>query len=253
MHQRSSRLGLAVAAIAGAVVTGVLGFALQAYAAPEPAPVPAKIAESLKKAFGQPVEVKRITKTPVPGLYEVSVGSQIVYSDVTGRYLFNGELLDVQAGTNLTEERLSALNRIKWADLPLEQAVKWVKGDGSRHVAVFSDPNCGYCKRLEQSFQQMDNITVHTFLFPILSPDSTLKARQVWCATDRAKVWRDWMLTKTQPSGGATCSTPIDKNIALAGRLGVTGTPAIFFTDGTRFPGAADVATLERKFTSLKK
>lgn len=249
MFQRCLRRGLKAAAMTFACVLG-LGVASHAGAAD---PTPAKVAESLRKAFGQEVEVKAVTKTPVPGLYEVNVGSQIIYSDATGRYLFNGELLDVQAGTNLTEERLSDLNRIKWSDLPLKQAVKWVKGDGSRHIAVFSDPNCGYCKRLEQTFQEMDNITVHTFLFPILSPDSTLKSRQVWCASDRAKVWRDWMVTRVAPTGASSCSTPIDRNLALGKKLGVSGTPAIFFTDGTRVPGAADAATLERKFASIKK
>lgn len=249
MFQRSLRRGLMVAAMASACVLG-LGVASHASAAD---PTPAKLAESLRKAFGQEVEVKAVTKTPVPGLYEVNVGAQIIYSDATGRYLFNGELLDVQAGTNLTEERLSDLNRIKWSDLPLKQAVKWVKGDGSRHIAVFSDPNCGYCKRLEQTFQEMDNITVHTFLFPILSPDSTLKSRQVWCASDRVKVWRDWMISRVSPTGASSCSTPLDGNLALGKKLGVSGTPAIFFTDGTRVPGAADAATLERKFASIKK
>lgn len=249
MFQRRLRRGLMAAAVTSACMFG-LGVASHASAAD---PTPAKVAESLRKAFGQEVEVKAVTKTPVPGLYEVNVGTQIIYSDATGRYLFNGELLDVQAGTNLTEERLADLNRVKWSDLPLKQAVKWVKGDGSRQIAVFSDPNCGYCKRLEQTFQEMDNITVHTFLFPILSPDSTLKSRQVWCASDRAKVWRDWMVSRVSPTGASSCSTPIDRNLALGKKLGVGGTPAIFFTDGTRVPGAADAATLERKFASIKK
>lgn len=216
-------------------------------------PTPAQLSAALRKAFDQTLEVKSVSKTPVAGLYEVNLGTQIIYSDATGRYLLNGELLDVQAGSNLTEQRLSELNRVKWSDLPLKQAVKWVKGNGSRHVAVFSDPNCGYCKRLEQTFQEVDNITVHTFLFPMLSPDSTLKSRQVWCASDRAKAWRDWMVHRVSPSGPSNCSTPIDRNLALGRKLGVSGTPAIFFTDGTRIPGAVDAATLEQKLASIKK
>jgi thiol:disulfide interchange protein DsbC len=249
MLQRSWTHGLVSTFLAASCV-----FAMGAAGVVQAAePTPAKLNESLRKAFGQDVEVKAVNKTPVPGLYEVNVGAQIIYSDASGRYLFNGELLDVQTGTNLTEERLSDLNRIKWSDLPLKQAVKWVKGDGSRHIAVFSDPNCGYCKRLEQTFQEMDNLTVHTFLFPILSPDSTLKSRQVWCASDRTKVWRDLMVNRITPTGASNCSTPIDRNLALGKKLGVNGTPAIFFTDGSRFPGAADAATLERKFATLKK
>src|SRR4029453_6042132 len=146
-------------------------------------------------------EVKSVSKTPVPGLFEANIGGQVVYTDASGRYILNGELIAPRTGTNLTEERLAEINRIKWSDLPLARAIKWTKGDGSRQVAVFSDPNCGYCKRIEQTFQQMDNITVYPFLYPVLSPDSEAKAKQVWCASDRTKAWRDWMLKQVALSG----------------------------------------------------
>lgn len=139
------------------------------------------------------------------------------------------------------------------ADLPLARAIKWTKGDGSRSVAVFSDPNCGYCKKIEQTFQQMDNITVYTFLYPVLSPDSGVKAKQIWCSADRTKTWRDWMLNHVALVGNGSCKTPVDDNLALGQSLNINGTPAVFFTDGTRIPGAADAATLERKLASLKK
>lgn len=227
------------------------GFALHAMAAGEPGTD--RIKETLQKALGSRAEVRAVTKTPVPGLFEVNIGGQVVYTDATGRYVLNGELVDTKTGTNLTEERMAELNRIKWADLPLERAIKWTKGNGSRQVAVFSDPNCGYCKRIEQTFQQMDNITVYTFLFPVLSPDSEVKAKQVWCSADRTKAWRDWMLNKVALTGNGSCKTPVEDNLALGHSLNINGTPAVFFTDGTRIPGAADAATLERKLASLKK
>ena len=237
------------AAIAGGLAAA--GIAMHAMAAGEPGTD--RIKAAIEKSLGGRAQVKSVTKTPMPGMYEVSIGGQVVYTDATGRYVINGEMLDTQTGANLTEERLAELNRIKWSDLPLSRAIKWTKGDGSRQVAVFADPNCGYCKRIEQTFQQMDNITVYTFLYPVLSPDSTVKAKQVWCAADRTKAWRDWMVSHTALLGKGDCKTPLDENLALGQSLNVNGTPAVFFTDGTRIPGAADAATLERKFASLKK
>ncbi|CAG9179340.1 putative thiol:disulfide interchange protein DsbC [Cupriavidus laharis] len=236
-------------AIAGGLAAA--GFALHAMAAGEPGPD--RIKESLQKMLGSRAEVKSVTKTPVPGLFEVNVGGQVVYTDASGRYVINGELIDTKTGTNLTEERMADINRIKWSDLPLARAIKWTKGDGSRQIAVFSDPNCGYCKRIEQTFQQMDNITVYTFLYPVLSPDSETKAKQVWCAADRTKAWRDWMLSRVALTGNGNCKTPVDDNLALGQSMNITGTPAVFFMDGTRIPGAADAGTLERKFASIKK
>ncbi len=227
------------------------GFALHAMAAGDPGTD--RIKESIQKLTGGRVEVKSVTKTPMPGIFEVNVGGQVLYTDSTGRYVLNGELVDTKTGTNLTEERLAEINRIKWSDLPLARAIKWTKGDGSRQVAVFSDPNCGYCKKIEQTFQQMDNITVYTFLYPVLSPDSETKAKQVWCSADRTKAWRDWMLNKVALAGNGNCKTPVEDNLALGQSLNITGTPAVFFLDGTRIPGAADAATLERKLASLKK
>ena len=236
-------------AIAGGLAAA--GFAMHAMAAGEPGTD--RIKESLQKMLGGRAEVKSVTKSPVPGLFEVNVGGQVVYTDATGRYVINGELIDTKTGTNLTEERMADINRIKWSDLPLARAIKWTKGDGSRQVAVFSDPNCGYCKRIEQTFQQMDNITVYTFLYPVLSPDSSTKAKQVWCSADRTKAWRDWMLNKVALTGNGSCKTPVDDNLALGQSLNITGTPAVFFMDGTRIPGAADAGTLERKLASIKK
>jgi thiol:disulfide interchange protein DsbC len=127
-----------------------------------------------------------------------------------------------------------------------------VRGNGSRQLAVFADPNCGYCKRLEKTFQQLDNVTVFTFLLPILSADSMQKSKQIWCSADATKAWTDWTINNTAPSGKGECTTPIDKNLALAKSYGITGTPTIFFTDGSRFPGAVQLSDIEKKFASLK-
>jgi thiol:disulfide interchange protein DsbC len=188
----------------------------------------------------------------VPGLFEVQLNSEIFYTDANAKYLIQGEVIELASGQNLTEKRQADLNRIRWSDLPLSNAVKMVRGNGSRQLAVFADPNCGYCKRLEKTFQQLDNVTVYTFLLPILSADSVQKSKQIWCSSDATKAWVDWTINNTAPSGKGECATPIDKNLALAKSYGITGTPTIFFTDGSRFPGAVQLSDIEKKFASLK-
>jgi thiol:disulfide interchange protein DsbC len=193
------------------------------------------------------VEIKSIAKAPIPGLYEVNLGTQILYSDAGGNYVLVGELLDTKTRTNLTEARLSELNKIDFASLPLGDAIKVVKGNGSRKMAVFSDPNCPYCKRLEKSLQSIDNVTVYTFLYPVLSDDSTAKAKSIWCSADRAKTWEAWMLEHRMPTAAGTCDTgAIDKNLALGHGMNVTGTPTIILADGRRLPGAVPAQTLDK-------
>ncbi|NRO98359.1 thioredoxin fold domain-containing protein [Paraburkholderia sp. NMBU_R16] len=193
------------------------------------------------------LQIKSITKAPVAGLYEVNVGAQLIYSDANGDYVFVGDLLDTKAHANLTEARLAEINKVDFASLPLANAVKVVKGNGSRKMAVFSDPNCPYCKQLEASLKSIDNVTVYTFLYPVLSDDSTAKAKAIWCSADRAKTWEAWMLERRAPSGAGTCDTSaIDKNLALGRGLNVTGTPTIILADGRRLPGAVSADALER-------
>ncbi|HEY3537776.1 MAG TPA: DsbC family protein [Trinickia sp.] len=193
------------------------------------------------------LQIKSITKAPVAGLYEVNVGAQLIYSDANGDYVFVGDLLDTKAHANLTEARLAEINKVDFASLPLADAVKVVKGNGSRKIAVFSDPNCPYCKQLEASLKSIDNITVYTFLYPVLSDDSTAKAKAIWCSADRAKTWEAWMLERRAPSGTGSCDTSaIDKNLALGRGMNVTGTPTIILADGRRLPGAVSADALER-------
>ena len=206
----------------------------------------------IQKKLGANAKVKSVSPAPVSGLYEVLVGTDIFYTDASGKYLIQGEIIELASGKNITEQRQADLNRIKWSDLTTTNAIKNVRGNGSRQLAVFSDPNCGYCKRLEKSLQQLDNVTIYTYLIPILSPDSTQKSKQIWCSSDPYKSYIDWMVNGITPSGKGECSTPLDKNMAFAKTYGITGTPTLFFTDGSRFPGAVQITDIEKKFSSLK-
>jgi thiol:disulfide interchange protein DsbC len=206
-----------------------------------------KVKNELQKQLGERAQISAVRSTPVPGLYEIVIGNDVLYADATARYLIQGEIVDLKTGTNLTEQRSHDLNRIKWSDLPLNDAIKVVRGKGSRQIAVFADPNCGFCKKLEKSFQQLDNVTIYTFLVPLLSADSATKSKQIWCAADRNKAWNAWMLENQAPTGSGDCGTPLDRNTSLAKKLGVTGTPAMFFVDGSRIAGAVPLAQIEKK------
>jgi thiol:disulfide interchange protein DsbC len=158
------------------------------------------IKKLIEPKLGQGVKVDSVIKTPYSGLFEVRVGSDILYTDEKAQYLFVGNVLDAKSGTNYTKARTDELSKIKFSDLPLESALKMVKGDGKRVIAVFEDPNCGYCKRFRKTLAGMDNITVYTFLYNILSEDSTVKSKNVWCSADRNKAWDEWMLNGKAPS-----------------------------------------------------
>ena len=211
-----------------------------------------QIKTEIQKRLGANVKVKSVTAAPVPGLYEVLVGNEFFYTDASAKYLIQGEIIELASGKNITEQRQADLNRIKWADLNQANAIKTVRGNGSRQLAVFSDPNCGYCKRLEKSMQQLENVTIYTYLIPILSADSTQKSKQIWCASDPYKAYVDWMINGISPSGKSDCNTPLDKNLAFGKTYGITGTPTLFFTDGSRFPGAVQITDIEKKFSTLK-
>ncbi|TFW23868.1 DsbC family protein [Duganella callida] len=215
--------------------------------------------EAIKKLIeprlGTNVKVDSITQTPYSGLYEVRIGSDILYTDKTATYLINGHIFNLTTGADLTRERIDDITKIKFSDLPLDKAIKTVKGDGSRVIAVFEDPNCGYCKRLRQTtLKQTDNVTIYTFLYNILSDDSFVKSKNVWCSADRSKAWDDWMVSgKAAAVAPAGCEAPNDEVLALGHKLGISGTPAIFFADGSRIPGAIDAKTLEEKLKKVKQ
>jgi thiol:disulfide interchange protein DsbC len=215
--------------------------------------------ESIKKLveprLGSNVKVESVRETPYGGLYEVRIGNDILYTDKTATYLFSGHIFNLTTSTDLTKERVDEISKIKFSDLPLDKAIKTVKGDGKRVIAVFEDPNCGYCKRFRQTtLKETDNITVYTFMYNILAEDSFTKSKNIWCAPDRSKAWEDWMVSgKAAPVAKASCDAPNDVVLELGHKLGVSGTPAIFFADGSRVPGAIDTKSLEEKLTRIKQ
>uniref|UniRef100_UPI003340B5FC DsbC family protein n=1 Tax=Castellaniella defragrans TaxID=75697 RepID=UPI003340B5FC len=196
------------------------------------------------------IQVTLVRATPMAGIYEVQVGMDLLYTDASADYVLQGSLIDARARKDLTAERVEALQRVAFGNLPLDKAIKQVRGDGSRKVAVFEDPNCGYCKQLHKTLREVDNVTIYTFLFPILTADSTAKSRNIWCAADPAQAWRDWMIDGKVPAA-AECGTPIQDNLTLGRKLNVQGTPALFFADGTRADGALPLDALKKKLDSL--
>ncbi len=210
---------------------------------------------SVKKAIESKLErtVTSVTKTPYLGLYEVYVDGQIVYTDDKVSAVLLGSLIDGKTMKNVTDERMQKLTAIKFSDLPLPQAVRQVRGDGKRVFATFEDPNCGYCKKMAKEIAKLDNVTIYTFLYPILSPDSLEKSNQIWCAADKAKAWNDWMVDGKTPAGKGDCdTTAVKKNIELGRKLAINGTPTVFFADGERIPGALPLAKIEQKLSQAQ-
>ena len=212
----------------------------------------ANIKRLIEPRLGDGSKVTAVTKTPYAGLYEVQVDGDILYTDAAAKYLFIGRVVDTQTYKDYTKERVDAISAVKFSDLPFDLALKKVKGNGSRVIAVFEDPNCGYCKRFQETLKSIDNVTVYTFLYNILSPDSIVRSRNVWCSANPVQAWDDWMVNgKAAPAAPAACAAPHEKVLALGQKLKVTGTPTIFFSDGSRIPGAIDAAALEEKLKSV--
>lgn len=205
------------------------------------------IRKNLAERIPQLEKIDEVRPTPMSGLYEVRVGTDVFYSDAKGNFLIQGELIDTKARRNLTEDRIAKLSAIDFAALPLKDAFVTVRGNGKRKLVVFADPNCGYCKRFERDLQKVDNVTIHTFLYPILSPDSAEKSRNLWCAKDRSASWDDWMLRDKTPAAASCDTAALQRNLAFGKKHKITGTPTLIFTDGTRVPGAIDAAALEKR------
>lgn len=199
-------------------------------------------------------KVESVTKSGYLGLYEVYAEGNIFYTDEkVSAIIAGGQLIDAKTMKNTTEERMRKLTAIKFNELPLDRAIKQVKGNGKRVLATFEDPNCGYCKRLAKDLQKVDNVTIYTFLLPILSEDSLKKSRQIWCSNDRAKSWNDWMIDAKAPPAKEDCdTTAVDKNREFGRKLNITGTPTIFFADGERVPGAMPLERIEQKLGAAK-
>jgi thiol:disulfide interchange protein DsbC len=196
----------------------------------------ASVKRAVEARFGG-IQVDSVTKTPYLGLYEVLLGDEILYTDEKVTYVFSGSIIEAKSRRNLTDERQQKLSAIKFDELPLNQAIKVVRGNGKRKIAVFADPRCSFCRQFEQGLLKLDDITVYTILYPVIAPDSAEISRNIWCAKDQGKAWLDVMLRGTFPPK-ATCDTPIEKNLALGKRLRVSGTPTTFLPDGQRVVGA---------------
>ncbi len=213
----------------------------------------AAVKKLIEPRLGPGAKVDSVVKTPYSGLYEVRTGGDIIYTDEKAKYLFVGRVIDTQTYQDYTKQRVDEISKIKFTDLPLASAVKMVKGDGKRVIAVFEDPNCGYCKRFRHTLQEMNNVTVYTFMYNILAADSAIKSKNIWCTADPAKAWDDWMLNgKAAAAAPASCNAPNEQVLALGQKMKITGTPTIFFTDGSRIPGAIDAKALETKFAAIK-
>ncbi|MDF3848221.1 DsbC family protein [Achromobacter denitrificans] len=206
------------------------------------------VADAVKDRFKQRfsgMDVTAVRRTPY-GLFEVQLGMDMIYTDEKVTWVMEGPLIDAMTRRDVTRESQERLSAVTFDQLPLDLAIKQVKGDGSRKVAIFEDPNCGYCKQLRKTLEDVDNLTVYTFLYPILSPDSKTKVRDVWCAKDQGAAWDDWMLRGKKPAA-ANCEVPEDKLLALGQQLMVRGTPTLFFADGTRTSGALPLEQLKAR------
>ena len=208
----------------------------------------AKIRKVVEDKLGG-VKVEGVQRGPL-GLWEVrfrsAEGVQIVYTDATASHIILGKIYETKGDKDLTEERLRKLNAIKFDSLPLAQAVKVQRGNGKRVLVMFSDPHCPYCTKFEQTLQQIDNITVYVFMFPVIKPDLADHSKAVWCSPDRAKAWVDLALRGKPPAASASCENPVAKNLALGQKLGVNSTPTLYLANGERIAGAMQSADLRK-------
>lgn len=199
--------------------------------------------------------ITSVQKTPYSGLFEVYLDGQLVYIDAQAQYVFTGDVIDLKNRTNVTQARLNQLQAVKWDTLPLNNALKTVKGNGARKLVVFSDVDCPYCRKFEAELTKVDNITVYTFLYPIegLHPKAVQTSKQIWCAPDRNKAWDRYITRGTIPKNDGSCANPVEATIALGNKLKVSGTPTIIFANGQRVPGMVPAAQLEKLLAANAK
>ena len=214
----------------------------------------ATIRKNLAQRLPDFPKIDEVNKTPIPGLWEVRVGFDVLYTDAEGSYVVEGSLIDTRTRANLTRERIAKLTAIKFDELPLKDAMVYKQGSGKRRLAVFGDPNCGYCKRLERDLVALKDVTIYSFVYPVLGPDSDIKSRAIWCAKDSAKAWRDWMLDGVAPARSmGDCNTgAIERNVAFGRKYRINGTPALVFEDGERVSGAMSGPDLEKRLAEAR-
>ncbi|MCU0930065.1 MAG: DsbC family protein [Burkholderiaceae bacterium] len=233
--------------LATAVLLAGLAFAVSAQEA--------AIRKNLAERLPQLPKIDEVSKTPVPGLWEVRFGTDVIYTDERGDFIVQGAIFDTRSRTNITEERLNKLSAIDFASLPLKDAMVVKQGNGKRRIAVFADPNCGFCKRFERDLLNVKDVTIYTFLYPILGPDSNEKSRAIWCSKDPMKTWRDWMIEGVVPPKviGGCDDAAIARNVEFGQKHRVQGTPAIIYEDGKRVPGAVSAAEIEKQLAISSK
>lgn len=211
---------------------------------------PKEICEKLqKKLIGRlGVKVTEVNPTPIPGLYEAVVEGDVIYSDAEANHVIMGQLFDTRTQQNLTAETKERLSRIDFSTLPLNDAIKTVHGTGERELVVFSDPNCGFCKKMEASLKDLKDVTIYTFLYPVITPGSKDASANIWCSKDASKAWSDQMVSgKKAAERSKDCDiSALDRNIELGKKLGVSGTPTVFVPSGRRAPGAVDLGYIEQ-------
>jgi len=215
----------------------------------------ASIRKNLTERLPNFPPIDEVTKTAIPGIYELRIGAEVLYTDEHGQHVLQGSLIDTKTRTNLTEARIAKLTQIDFASLPLKDAILIKQGSGARKLVIFSDPNCPYCKRLERDLLALKDVSIYNFLYPILGPDSTTKSRDIWCAREPAKAWRGWMVDGDSPpkNTGKCDAAALERNVALGNKHRVTGTPAVVFEDGTRAPGAIPTEQIESRLVAASK
>jgi thiol:disulfide interchange protein DsbC len=215
----------------------------------------AQIRKNIAERMPDFPKVDEVTKTAIPGVYEIRVGTEVFYTDEQANHVINGSIIDTRTRENLTENRIAKLTAIDFDALPLKDAVTIKQGTGARKLAVFADPNCGYCKQFERDLVNAKDVTVYVFLYPILGPDSVTKSRDIWCSKDAGKTWRDWMISGKAPVRvmGNCDSSAIERVTEIGRKHRLQGTPALVFEDGTRVPGAIPADKLEKQLVASAK
>jgi thiol:disulfide interchange protein DsbC len=215
----------------------------------------AEIRKNIAQRLPDFPKIDEVSKTALPGIWEVRIGNEVLYTDNDGNHLIQGELIDTKTKTNLTQQRITKLTAIKFDELPLKDAMVIKQGNGSRKLAVFADPNCGYCKRLERDLVALKDVTIYNFVYPVLGPDSNEKSRAIWCSKDAMKTWRDWMIDGVTPprAMGKCDDAAIQRTIDYGKKHRINGTPAIVFENGERVPGALPAAELAKRLDEAKK
>ena len=205
-----------------------------------------KIRKNLNERLPLLPKIDEVTKTPMPGLYEVRIGDEIFYSDDKGDFLIQGSLIDAKGQKNITEERQAKLLNIAFDQLPVKDAFTIVRGNGKRKIAIFEDPNCPYCKHFERDLQKINDVTIYLFLYPILGPDSTDKSKNLWCAKDRTGAWLDWMLRGKAAPNTVCDTTAVARNVEFGRKHKISGTPTMIMADGSRVAGAMPADDIEK-------